>query len=101
MAARESASTPSRVARSSLSGGQPLDDPVPGQHPAIDREVAAHHECTHGSVLLRQLIRFVRQVGTVLSSIDKHETSEAGAAAVDFVHGVPPAATLAQAYTQH
>lgn len=99
MAAGEPASTLSLVARCSLSGGQPLDDPVPGQHPAIDREVAAHHERTHGSVLLRQLIRFVRQVGTVLSSIDEHETGEAGAASVDLVHGVPPAATLAQAYT--
>jgi hypothetical protein len=97
MAAREPASTPSFVARSPLSGRQPLDDPVPGQHPAIDREVAAHHERTHGRVLLRQLIRFVRQVGTVLSPIDEHETGEAGAASVDLVHGVPPPAALAQA----
>ncbi|KFY10575.1 hypothetical protein V492_04943 [Pseudogymnoascus sp. VKM F-4246] len=97
MAAGEPASSPSLVARSPISGRQPLDDTVPGQHPAIDREVAAHHEGTHGRVLLRQLIRFVRQVGTVLASIDEHETGEAGAAPVDLVHGVPPAAALAQA----
>lgn len=101
MATRDPPATPSLVAMSSLTGGKSLNDSIPGKHSTIDGEVSAHHECTHGSVFLRQLIRFVRKVGAVLSSIDEHQTGEARAASVDLVHGITPAAAMAEPCVQH
>lgn len=97
MAARDPPFTPSLVARAPITGGQPLNNSIPGQHPAIDGEVPTHHERTHGSVFLCQLIRFVGQVGTVLSPVNEHEAGEARATPVDLIHGVSPPAALAQA----
>lgn len=55
-----------------LAGWQALDDPIASQHPTINREVSAHHESTHGSVFLGQVVRFVSQVGLIFSTIDKN-----------------------------
>jgi hypothetical protein len=96
VSARDSPLAPSLVTMTTLTGRKPLNDSVPGEHSTIDREVSAHHESSHGSVFLRQLIRFVRQIGTVLSPINLDETSEARFASVDLVQGVTPAATMAE-----
>ena len=42
------------AAASWLSGWQPLNDAVAGQHAAIHRKVPAHHEGSHGGIFLGQ-----------------------------------------------
>jgi hypothetical protein len=44
------------AATSSVIGGKSLNNAVASEHAAIDGEVSAHHECTHGGVLLSQQI---------------------------------------------
>ena len=53
--------TPTRllVTPASVIGWETLDDSIPGEHAPIDREVPAHHEGSHSSILLGQAVRFV------------------------------------------
>lgn len=65
--------------------GQPLNDAVAGEHPTVDREVAAHHKGTHGGVLLRQEIRFVREIRLVLPAVHEDQAREATSITVALV----------------
>lgn len=78
--------------------GQALNDAVTGQHAAIDGEVAAHHEGSHGRVLLRQRVRGVGQVRLVLPPVDQDQTRVARVAAGAFVPRVCPSTSSAKAY---
>lgn len=80
-----------------LAGRKALDDAIAGQHAAVDREVTTDHECTHGSVLLSQFVRLVRQVCLVLAAVDEHQARVACGVPVALVHGVHPSAAPAEA----
>jgi hypothetical protein len=77
--------------------GKALNNAVTGQHASIDREVTAHHESTHGGVLLSQNVRFVCEIRLIFSAIDKDKASVAVVVVpVALVHGVCPSSTTAK-----
>ena len=79
-------------------GRKPLDDAIASEHASIDGEVPAYHEGPHGSVLLGQGVRFVRNVRLVLPSIDQHEARVPAGVPIALVGRVLPPTTPAQAY---
>lgn len=81
-----------------IAGRQSLDDPVAGEHASIDGKVTAHHEGTHGSVLLSQHIRLVCEVRLILTAVDQHEAGVATVTTVTLVHGVGPSSSPAEAF---
>lgn len=85
------------VATLGLGHRQPLNDAVAGQHATIHREVAAHHEGSHGSVLLRQEIRFVGEIGLILAAVDHNEARVAAVVTVTLVRRIRPPAAPAEA----
>jgi hypothetical protein len=74
-----------------------LDNAIACQHTSVDREVAAYHESTHGSVLLGQNIGFVCEICLIFTAIDKDQASVAIVVPVTLVHGVCPSSTPAEA----
>jgi len=90
-----------RLSRSAagLIGRQPLNDPVSGQHAPVDREVSAHHKGPHGGVLLSQHVRLVCEVRLILAAVHKNKAGVAVRVSVALVHGVPPTASTAKAYS--
>ena len=81
----------SSVSPTALSGRQPLDDAIACQHTSIDREIAAHHEGAHGSILLSQTIGLVCEIRLVFPAVDQYQARKARAAPVGVVPGVSPA----------
>lgn len=79
-----------------LGGGHALNNAVAGQHATVYREVAAHHEGSHGSVLLRQASRLVEVVSLVFATVDQDEACVAPGFLVAFVRGVNPTPALAK-----
>lgn len=77
---------------------KPLNNAVSGKHTTVDREVAAHHECTHGSVFLSQDIRLVGKVRLILTAIDKNKAGVPIGISIAFIGRIRPAAPAAQAY---
>jgi hypothetical protein len=80
---------------------QALDDAISGKHTAVDAEVSAHHECSHGSILSSQVFRFVYDlyIGLVLTTIDQNKTTIlAGAAAVTLVLRVRPSSSTTKTW---
>lgn len=94
---RSVAASLSRPPAGRLVRWQALDDSVAGQHATIDGEVAAHHESTHGRVLLGQATGFVREIRLVLTPIDQNQASVAVGVTVALVHGILPPAAPAKA----
>lgn len=78
-------------------GWKALDNAIACQHASIDREVAAYHESTHGSVLLGQNIGFVCEICLIFTAIDKDQARVAVMVSVALVHGVCPSSTPAKA----
>jgi hypothetical protein len=74
-----------------------LDNTVPSQHAAVDGEVSAHHECTHGGVLLGQHVRFVCKIRLILAAVHENQASVTTAVTVTLVHRVLPSTTPAKA----
>lgn len=74
-----------------------LDNAVAGEHAAVDREVSAHHEGTHGSILLGQYSGFVGQVSLVLATVDKNQACVSAVVFVAFVGRIGPPAATAEA----
>lgn len=74
-----------------------MNDTIASQHTPVDREVAADHESTHGSVLLGKDVRFVCKICLVFATIDKNQAGVAAVIPVAFVHGVCPSSTPAEA----
>jgi hypothetical protein len=82
---------------------QALDDAISGKHTAVDVEVSAHHECSHGSILLSQVFRFIYDlyIGLVLTTIDHNKTTIAaglGAAVVTLVFRVRPSSSTTKTW---
>lgn len=73
-----------------------LDDPVPGQHASIHREVPAHHKSAHSRVLLSQEIRRIGQIGLVLAAVHQHVASVPAGLAVALIGWIMPSSTPAQ-----
>lgn len=76
-----------------------LDNSVSGQHTSIHGEVAAHHESTHGCILLGKNIGLVREVSLVLAAVDEDKARKSAGVSVAFVCGVNPPAAAAEAYS--
>lgn len=74
-----------------------LDNAVAGEHAAVDGEVAADHEGTHGGILLGQSIGLVGQVGLVFAAVDEDMACEAAGVTRAFVGWVHPSAAPAKA----
>jgi hypothetical protein len=92
-----SVASPSRaVPPTTLIRRQSLNDPISCQHPTVYREVSADHECSHCSILLRQSVRLVGQIGLVLPSIDENEAGVSRTVPIGLVAGIVPIATAAK-----
>lgn len=74
-----------------------LDNTVPGQHAAVDGKVPAHHESTHGGVLLGQHVRCVCKIRLILAAVHENQASVTAAVTVTLVHRVLPSTTPAKA----
>jgi len=79
-------------------GRQSLNNAVSGQHTTVLGEVPAHHEGPHRGVLLRKVVRLVREVGPVLPAVHKNQTGPAVVRVADaVVRGVIPSTAPAKA----
>lgn len=73
-----------------------LDNTVPGQHATVDGKVSAHHERTHGGVLLGQHVRCVCKIRLILATVHENQASVTAAVTVTLVHRVLPSTTPAK-----